>query len=63
MVEMETDLGWFDRVRAIDRLFAMRTWSMDVLVYTPEELRQQRKARNSIIHDIEAQGRVLYERS
>lgn len=63
MVEMETELPWFDRMRTIDRLFARRHWSMDLLVYTPDEVRQQRQFRNSIIHDIDAEGRVLYERS
>jgi predicted nucleotidyltransferase len=63
MVEMDTDLAWYDRVRAIDRLFIDRKWSMDLLVYTPEEAASQRRSRHSIIHDIDAEGRVLYERS
>jgi uncharacterized protein len=63
MVEMETKLSWYDRVRAIDRLFVNRNWSMDLLVYTPDELATHRQSRNSIIHDIDAEGRVLYERS
>jgi len=63
MIEMETDLSWFERVRRVDALFADRRWPMDFLVFTPEEVREQRPKRNSVIRQIEMEGRVLYERS
>jgi predicted nucleotidyltransferase len=60
-IEMTTALGYYDRMRAIYQLFPRRTWPMDVIVLTPDEVREQRKYRNSMIRDIEAEGRVLYE--
>lgn len=62
MVEMESPLPLRQRARAIYGLFGPRRWSMDVLVYTPEEVRTQRQFRNSLIHSIEQEGQVLYER-
>jgi predicted nucleotidyltransferase len=62
MVEMETDLSPPRRAMAIDALFGLRGWAMDVLVYTPAEVRQHRQYRNSLLRVIEAEGKVLYER-
>jgi len=62
MIEMETDLSWFERVRQVDALFPDRRQPMDFLVFTPAEVRQQRLQRNSMIRRIESEGRVLYER-
>lgn len=62
-VEMETDLRPVDRIRAIDELFGLRSWSMDVIVYTPQEVVQQRGFRNSIVRKIESEGRVMYDQS
>jgi predicted nucleotidyltransferase len=61
MVEMETADPPAERVRAIDALFGLRRWAMDLVVYTPQEIEQQRQYRNSLLRAIEAQGRVLYE--
>ena len=61
MVEMETPDPPERRVRAIDALFGLRRWAMDQLVYTPEEVEQQRQQRNSLIRVIESEGKVLYE--
>jgi uncharacterized protein len=62
LIEMESDLKPADRIRAVDRLFTPRAWPMDVVVFTPEEARQQRASRNSLVHAAEREGRVLYER-
>ena len=61
MVEMETDDPPAERVRTIDALFGLRRWAMDLVVYTPEEVEQQRQYRNALIRVIESEGRVLYE--
>jgi hypothetical protein len=53
-VEMETDLHPLDRMRASDRLFRRRRWSMDVIVYTPAEVAEHQNYRNSVLRDIEA---------
>ena len=61
MIEMESDLRPLERMRRVYQLFGMRPWSMDVVVYTPEEIRQRRAYRNSLVSQIEREGRVLYE--
>src|SRR5690349_17271662 len=61
MVEMETDRSPPRRAMAIDELFGIRRWAMDVLVFTPDEVRQQRRFRNSLLNVIEREGKTLYE--
>jgi len=61
MVEMPTTASPADRIRAIDSLFGLRPWPMDLVVYTPEEVAEQRRFKNSLIRVIEAEGKVLYE--
>src|SRR4051812_26824365 len=61
-VEMKTDLRPADRIRAVYDLFGPRRWSMDLIVFTPEEVREHRNYRNSILRTVEAEGRVLYAR-
>jgi len=61
MVEMSTTASPAERIRKIDALFGLRTWPMDLVVYTPEEVEAQRHFRNSLVRVIEAEGKVLYE--
>ena len=61
MVEMETDQSPPHRAMAIDALFGIRRWAMDILVFTPDEVRQQRQYRNSLLRVIEREGKTLYE--
>jgi uncharacterized protein len=60
MVELETDLQGSSRERAVYDLFARRGWSMDVLVYTPEEVRRWKDDVGMVLYDIVREGRVLY---
>ncbi|MGO8705513.1 MAG: nucleotidyltransferase domain-containing protein [Candidatus Brocadiia bacterium] len=62
LVEMETDLKPFDRRLAVDRIFGLRDWAMDVLVYTPEEVERFKGVVGTMLHTILTEGRVLYER-
>lgn len=62
LVEMETPLPFYERIRAILRLFGVRPWSMDVILVTPKEAAEQRTHRNSIVSRADREGRVLYER-
>ena len=61
MVEMETSLRPVQRMQAIHLLFDHRPWAMDVLVYTPQEIVEQRQYRNSMVRQIEREGKLLYE--
>ncbi len=61
-VEMETDAKPWERRLGIRSLFRDRWWSMDILVYTPEEVAERRRSLISIVPVIEQEGKVLYER-
>ena len=62
MVEMETTLSPADRVLAVFNLFGLRSWALDVVVFTPSEVVRQRAAPESLVNAIEKEGRVVYER-
>lgn len=61
-VEMETDLRPPDRAAAIAALFGLRTWSLDVLVHTPQEASRLEKQPASLVSRIRSEGVVLHER-
>lgn len=61
-VEMESDLPPRARAVAIGRMFPDRLWSLDVLVYTPDEVRRHRGQLGTVLYEIERDGRVLHER-
>lgn len=62
MVEMETELDRPYREMAVSRLFRNRRWSMDLLVYTPDEVVRGRDRLGSILRTIDREGKVLYAR-
>ena len=62
MVEMETDDIPLVRRQKVGRLFLNRWWSMDLLVYTPEEVEARKNSTYFIIPEILREGRVLYDR-
>ena len=62
-VEMETDLRPPARAAAVAALFGLRTWSMDVLVHTPEEAKRLSRQPASFLSRIQAEGVVLHERT
>jgi uncharacterized protein len=61
-IEMESTKRPTDRAIEVDSIFGLRPWSMDVLVFTPEEVRKARSQPGSLVTSIEAEGRVLHER-
>jgi predicted nucleotidyltransferase len=61
-VEMETPLSFPERVMQISAAFGLRTWPMDLVVYTPAEVQHLRHVRGTLLSIIEAEGEVLYER-
>src|SRR6266516_6929256 len=61
-VETETPLRPPERAIEISRLFGLRPWALDVIVYTPQEAERLRQVPGSFINTIEAEGKVLYER-
>ena len=61
-IEMDSPKRPSDRAIDVLKLFGLRLWSMDVLVYTPDEVRASRGRPGSLVQSIEAEGRVLHER-
>lgn len=62
-VEMETTARPPDRAVEISSVFGLRPWSMDLVVYTPEEVRKLRGIHGTLLSLIEAEGKLLYEQS
>src|SRR5438270_666544 len=63
MIEMESRKSLPDRTLDIYSLFPERLWPMDVVVYTPEEVRRERGVIGTFISMIESESKTLYERS
>lgn len=61
-VEMETDRRPPERAIEVSEIFGLRSWPLDVVVYTPAEVERLRKVRGTLLSAIEAEGEVLYER-
>lgn len=61
-VEMETEARPPERAVQISSVFGLRPWSMDVVVYTPEEVSKLRGIHGTLLSLIEAEGKLLYER-
>lgn len=62
-VEMETENSPPDRAVEVSAVFGLRPWSLDVVVYTPAEVKRLRTVRGTLLSIIETEGEVLYERS
>jgi len=61
-IEMETQARPPERAIEVSSIFGLRPWSLDVVVYTPEEVERLRKVNGTLLSLIEAEGKVLYER-
>lgn len=62
IIEMETELPFLQRVEKITSLFGLRLWPLEVLVYTPEELRKAVDTVGQLPHMVRKEWKVLYER-
>ena len=61
-IEMETSRRPPERAIEVSEVFGLRPWPMDIVVYTPEEVRRLRDVKGSLLSMIEKEGKVLYER-
>jgi len=61
-IEMETDQRSPERAIAVSALFGLRSWPLDVVIYTPQEVGRLRNVTGSLLTRIEAEGKILYER-
>ena len=60
-IEMETSRRPPERAIEIASVFGLHPWPMDIIVYTPEEVRRLRAMHGTLLEEIEREGRVLYE--
>jgi uncharacterized protein len=60
LVEMDSELEFYDRIRAVSAIFGLRRWPLDVLVYTPAEVEKMRGVNGTMVDLVEREGRVLY---
>ena len=60
LVVWETDEPPLDRIGRVLRLLADSPWPVEVIAYTPSELREREDSR--FIRRIMAEGKMLYER-
>ena len=61
-IEMETDRRPPERAIAVSSLFGLRTWPLDVVVYTPDEVQRLRSVNGTLLSTIESEGIVLHVR-
>lgn len=60
-IEMDTPRRPPDRAIEISEVFGLRPWPMDIVVYTPEEVRRLRNINGTLLSVIEKEGKMLYE--
>jgi len=60
-VEMETSDRPPERNARIITAIGLRPWSLDLVVYTPEEVRRVRRLPGTLLSIIEEEGRVLHD--
>ena len=61
-IEMDTDKTPPERSIEISRLFGLRDWAMDIIVYTPKEVENLQDIHGTLISTIESEGQILYDR-
>jgi predicted nucleotidyltransferase len=60
-IEMQTSRRPPERAIEVSAAFGLRTWPLDVVVYTPEEVQRLRGVSGTLLSVIEKEGKVLYE--
>jgi predicted nucleotidyltransferase len=61
-VEMDTNVPPPERAAQVSSVFGLRPWSLDLVVYTPEEVARLRGINGTLLSVVEAEGQILYER-
>ena len=62
-VEMESDLRPPERAVEVSAVFGLRSWPLDLIVYTPDEVQRLQGKPGTLLSVIEKEGQVLYERT
>lgn len=62
LVVKKTKLSRYKRIVNIYKLFGLRDFSLDVLVYTPNEINEWKNVTASFIHYVLKTGKLVYEK-
>ena len=62
LVVKKTKKSKYERIVTIHKLFGLRDFSMDVLVYTPNEIKEWKNATSSFIYHVLKTGKLVYEK-
>jgi predicted nucleotidyltransferase len=62
LIIAESDLPRFKRSRELYKLLRPHPFSMDVLVYTPQEIERGKRSTASFVSTVLQEGKVLYGR-
>jgi len=62
-IEMESELRPPERTVEVSAVFGLRSWPLDLIVYTPDEVQRLKGRPGTLLSIIEKEGRVLYERT
>ena len=60
-IEMQTSRRPPERAIEVSAAFGLRSWPLDVVVYTPEEVQRLHGVNGTLLSTIEKEGKVLYE--
>ncbi len=60
-IEMQTSRRPPERAIEVSAAFGLRSWPLDVVVYTPEEVQRLQGVNGTLLSVIEKEGKVLYE--
>jgi len=63
LIIMQTPMSPAERYLSVSRLLRPRPFPVDILVKTPEEIREAIAQGDFFVREILSRGRVLYERS
>ncbi|MDH3599850.1 MAG: nucleotidyltransferase domain-containing protein [Candidatus Tectomicrobia bacterium] len=63
LVILDTQARPVDRYLSVSRLLRPRPFPLDILVKTPDEIKQALERGDDFVSELITQGRVLYERS
>ena len=59
----ETDQSFKERYITVNSLFSDRLFSLDIFVYTPQEVTQAIEQGNYVVEDIIKTGRTIYDQT
>lgn len=62
IIVKDTDASYGERVKALSPWIRDVPVGADIVIYTPEEYENGKKARWGLVRDVEHDGKVLYER-